>query len=351
MIIEFISSIFLAFLTSYLLTPFIRDFFISHNWVEDPALKQRKTHNATAAFSVPRGGGLPIFIAIVVSASIFLPLDKHLLAIFASALLTLVVGLWDDIKDISPRVRLLTNTISGLIIVGSGIGIAYISNPFGGVIDLSSFRFSFEFFGPHSLWVVSDILAIVWIIWCMNVIGWAGGVEGQLPGFVSISALFVGILGLRFAGDTTQWPVIILAGSVAGAYLGFLPFNFYPQSIMVGYSAKSLAGLFLAVLSILSGAKLATIALLLAVPMIDAVFVMLRRLYQRRPLLLSDGQHLHHILLKNGWSRQKISIFYWLLSLLMGLATLFLNTQQKVILFFILLVFFVLFLSKASRCI
>jgi len=60
-------------------------------------------------------------------------------------------------------------------------------------------------------------LAVIWIIWCSNIVGWSGGVEGQLPGFVSVAALFIGLLALRFSADITQWPVIILAGAVAGA--------------------------------------------------------------------------------------------------------------------------------------
>ena len=63
----------------------------------------------------------------------------------------------------------------------------------------------------------------------MNIVGWSSGVDGQLPGFVAISAIFIGLLGLRYSTDTTQWPVIVLSLSVAGAYLGFLPFNFFPQ--------------------------------------------------------------------------------------------------------------------------
>jgi len=349
MVTQFLSAILLSCLVSFSLTPLVRQFFINHGWVEDPILKQQKTKNATALTAVPRGGGLPIFVAVLFASLFLLPLDKHLIGILLAALLTLIIGLWDDVKDISPKLRLFTNILAALIVVGSGIGIAYISNPLGGIIDLSTIKINFDFFGPHSIWLISDLLAIFWIIWCMNIIGWAGGVEGQLPGFVSISAIFIGILGLKFSGDTTQWPVIILAGAVAGAYLGFLPFNFYPQSIMTGYGAKSLAGFFLAILAILSGAKLATTILLLAIPMIDAVFVLLRRFKHRRSLLKSDGQHLHHLLLKSGWNRPQIAMFYWSVSLILGLITIFLNTQQKLLVFSFVFVFFVGFLFKVSR--
>lgn len=339
---QFFLSIIISYLVSFFLTPVVRDFFIKKKFIEYPKIKEKKTHNATALHPVPRGGGIPVFLGILVVSFLLLPLDKHLVGILLAALITLLIGIWDDIKDISPILRLITNVITALIVVGFGIGIAFISNPFGtGVIDLSFFKINFNFFGPHSIWVISDLLAIIWIVWCMNIVGWATGVDGQLPGFVSISAFFIGILGLRFSSDVTQWPVIILAGAVCGAYLGFLPFNFFPQSIMPGYSGKSLAGFFLAVLAILSGAKLATVIFLLGVPMIDAVFSIIRRLIKKQPIYLGDNKHFHHQLLKMGWSRRQISYLYWSFSLVLGLIALLLNSQQKLYIF--IAIFFVLF--------
>jgi UDP-GlcNAc:undecaprenyl-phosphate GlcNAc-1-phosphate transferase len=154
---------------------------------------------------------------------------------------------------------------------------------------------------------------------------------------------------MRFSGDRTQLPLIILSGAVAGAYLGFLPFNFYPQTIMPGYSGKSLAGLLLAVLSILSGAKIATVVLLLGIPVIDAVFVIIKRLVKGRFPLTGGPDHLHHQLLKSGWSRPQIAIFYWLISLILGLISLFLNSQQKLYFFIGIIGIFIWFLLKVSR--
>jgi len=348
---KFFLSICVSLLLSLSTTPLIRNFFINRGWVEDPIIKNKKTKNATAISSVPRGGGIPIYIAIVATCLFFLPLDKHLFGIIIAALFSLIIGVWDDIKDISPKLRLVSNLITAIIVVSSGIGIAYISNPLGGgVIDLSFLKINFNLLGPHSIWVISDFLAIIWIIWCMNIVGWATGVDGQLPGFTAISAIFIGILGLRYSSDITQWPVIILSGAVCGAYIGFLPFNFFPQSIMPGYSGKSLAGFFLAVLAILSGAKLATLVLLLGVPMIDGIITILRRLIKHQPLYLGDGQHFHHQLLKNGWSRRSIALVYWFFSFILGLISLFLNSSQKFYVFFgIFLLFCSLFIHFSRR--
>lgn len=338
-----------SILISYFITPLVIKYFHSRHWLEDPSLKQQKSGNATASATVPRGGGLPIFISVFITSIIFLPLDQHLLGILLASLFALIIGLLDDVKDISPKFRLFANILTALIVVASGIGIAYISNPLGGIFDLSQPQFHFSFFGNHSIWILADLLAVFWIVWCMNFIGWASGVEGQLPGFVSISAIFIGILALRYSGDITQWPVIVLAFTVAGAYMGFLPFNFYPQKIMPGYSGKSLAGLLLAILSILSGAKLATLIFLLGIPMLDAIFVLLYRLYLKKSVFKSDNNHLHHQLLKQGWGRRRISVFYWSLSLTLGLLSLLLNSQQKFYVFIGLAIIFFGITLKFSR--
>ena len=349
MFLQLLKPLILSATISFIMTPLVRKFFIKKGFVEDPQTKQQKTKNATALSTVPRGGGISIFLAISISSLIFLKLDKHLFGILLAALISLMVGIWDDIKDVNPKTRFLFNILVSLIVVGAGIGIAYISNPFGGVIDLSLPRLTFTFFGTHSIWIISDLLAIIWITWCMNIVGWATGVDGQLPGFTAISAIFIGLLALKFSQDITQWPVIVLAGAVAGAYIGFLPFNFFPQIIMPGYSGKSLAGFFLAVLAILSGAKLATLILLLGIPMIDAVFVLTKRLLNKKSIMHSDASHLHHQLLKIGWSRPQIAIFYWSISFVLGLVALFLNSSQKFYAFLGLIILFSGFVLKVYQ--
>lgn len=116
----FLIAILTSFVISLIITPVVRNFFIKRNWVEDPVKKNKKTHNATAISSVPRGGGIPIFISVLISALIMIPLDKHLIGILLAALVALIIGLWDDLKDISPLLRLFSNIFIALIIVASG---------------------------------------------------------------------------------------------------------------------------------------------------------------------------------------------------------------------------------------
>jgi UDP-GlcNAc:undecaprenyl-phosphate GlcNAc-1-phosphate transferase len=233
--------------------------------------------------------------------------------------------------DLSPKLRLGTNLVAAGVVVASGIGIAFINNPLGGgVVDLSWPRVSFWLLGEQrSIWLLSDLFALGWIVGMMNVIGWSAGVDGQLPGVVVIAAVVIGLLSMKFSADVTQWPVIILAMVVAGAYLGWLPWNWYPQKMMPGYSAKSLAGFLLAVLAILSTTKVGTALVVLGVPVADGVFTVVRRLAAGRRPWWGDRGHLHHRLLDAGWSKQKIAVTYWLVTGGLGWVALQLNSQQK----------------------
>ncbi|MDP3998333.1 MAG: MraY family glycosyltransferase [bacterium] len=316
-----------AFLISFLATPLAIKFAWRFNMVDDPnkAKHPKKIHT----YPVPRGGGIPIILALIITSLIFLPLDKHLLGILGGALLAAFVGIIDDRFDLNPYFRLLTCFAAAGIVVAAGIGIAFISNPFGGIIDLSGPRIYFSLFGERSIWVLSSLFAIFWIAWTMNFVGWAGGVEGQLPGFVTIAAITIGLLSLRSSGDVAQWPVIILAAITAGGYLGFLPFNFYPQKIMPGYGGKSLAGFLLALLSIMAAAKVGALVIVLGIPLTDALYSMLRRLKGRHSPVWGDAGHLHHRLLDLGWGKRKVAVFYWITTAFLGFLALNLNSQQK----------------------
>jgi UDP-GlcNAc:undecaprenyl-phosphate GlcNAc-1-phosphate transferase len=122
---------------------------------------------------------------------------------------------------------------------------------------------------------------------------------------------------------------VILAFAAAGAFLGFLPWSFYPQKIMPGYGGSTLAGFLIAVLAILSGAKLATALLVLIIPLVDSVWTIVRRLVNRRSPVWGDRLHLHHQLLKMGWSVPKICLFYYLIGLILGVLALNFDTREK----------------------
>lgn len=326
----FLLSFVIAGILSFTATPAVIYLAKYFNLVDDPHKRYHPAH--THKGIIPRAGGVALFIGVSVATLLLLPLSQISMGILLGALVLVIVGVIDDHHDVNPYIRLLTNGLATMIVVSFGTGIPYITNPItGGVVHLDTWRISFNIFGYHSIVVWADLFAFLWIMWTMNIIGWSAGVEGQMPGFVSISALVLGILSLRFtAQDPSQILVTIFAFIVAGAFAGFIPWNFYPQKIMPGYGGKTLAGFLLAILGILSYGKVGTALLVLGIPMIDAVYTLIRRIGKKRSPVLADRGHLHHLLLDIGWSKKKVALFYWGVSAILGALALTVTSQQKV---------------------
>ncbi len=358
----------LAFIISLVVAPLIIKIYRKHGWLDNPEDNQhvKKTHTQ----AVPRGGGLVVFLGIFLAITIFLLIpqetiiyfgshlkvagadfSKQIIGILLGALLLTVVGTLDDIFNLHPIIRLVTGLTASLIVVGSGIGIAYISNPFSSeVIHLNQPQFIFNLFNQtHTVWILADVFAVIFIMWNMNIVNWSKGVDGQMPGFVSIASIFLGILSLRFIDDPAQFNTMTLAFIVSGAFVGLLVWNWYPQKIMPGYGAGSLAGYFLSILAILSGAKVASVLMVLGLPTADAVFTITRRLIAGKSPLWGDRGHMHHKLLDVlKWGRRRIAVFYWFSSFLLGLLSLYLNTTGKLLTMLIVFILVFSFLIWAK---
>lgn len=328
-------------LTTYLTTPLVIRLAHRFNLVDDP---KKHVHPAIIhKKTIPRAGGVAIWAGIVVGILLFIPITKQITGLVSALTLTMIVGVLDDRYDLSPYWRLVSNLAAALLVVGSGIGIAFIGSPFGGVFRLDQIVWTFNTFGGlHSVIVLADIFAVIWIVWVANMLNWSKGVDGQMPGIAALAAAVLGIASLRFLpNDPTQITVTQLSAAAVGAAVGFIPFNWHPAKIFPGYSGSTVLGITIATLAILSGAKVASAVLVMAIPMIDGLFAILRRLASKKSPFFGDKGHLHHRLLDLGWSHQKIALFYWILCAILGLAALTLHSFEKflgaiIILFWVL---------------
>ena len=274
---------------------------------------------------------MAIYAAIIIASLLFLPIDKHLIGILTGATIITLMGFLDDKYNLNPYLRLIIGFLAAAAPIAAGIGIAFISNPKGGIIDVSHPQISFFLLGEErTIWLLSDLFALFWIVFMMNILNMgAKGVDGQLSGVAAIAAITIAALSLRFSADITQWPVITLASITAGAFIGFVPWHFYPQKIMPSYGGATLAGYLLAVLSILSTTKIGTLFVVLSVPLIDTGYTIARRILSGKSPVWGDRGHLHHRLLDIGWGKRKVAIFYWLITAMLGIASLYLNTKSK----------------------
>lgn len=317
----------LSIIISFFTVPFTIKLAEKLKLVDDADKRPHPAH--THLGKIPRAGGIPVFLGIFLPILLFLKINTPITGIFLGSLILVLTGIWDDKKHRSPYIRFLFNCFAAIAVIATGVSIPYITNPLGGIIHFDLVNVSFSLMGNNITVMPGQILALLWIVWTTNIIGWSGGVDGQLPGFVGISAIVIGLLSLRYIADPNQYYVTALSFLTAGAFLGFLPWNFFPQKIMPGYGGKTLAGFMLATLSILSFAKFGTALLVLAVPMTDAAFIFGRRLLTKKSPVAASSGHLHHHLLNLGWGKRRIAFFYWSISLIAGFAALVLSPRQK----------------------
>ena len=325
-----------AFCLSILFTILTIRLAYKYGFLDDP----KRRHNAILHTEpIPRAGGLPVYLAtFVVSLVIFsyqfsaiqsTDWVKHLTGIFLAGACIVIMGLLDDKYDLSPKLRLGLMFLFALIVVAFGVGVSYVTNPFGGVFHLNGWVIPFYFWdGLHTLVVWADIVAVFWIVSLMNAINWSSGLDGQNAGITVVALIILGFASMRY--DRLSEPTALLSFIAAGAFAGFLLFSAYPQKIMPGFGGSTFSGFMIAVLSILSGAKFATALIVLAIPILDAVWVFTRRILHKKNPMSNDRTHLHHYLLDIGWSKRRIAFFYWLICALLGILSLQIDSQSKV---------------------
>lgn len=287
------------------------------NLMDNPKLRPHPAHIQKR--TVPRAGGLPVFIGLIFSILAFINLDKTLFGIIGGLAVLLIIGVWDDKHhNLSPYFRLLSQIIAAVFLVSSGVGINFITNPLGGILHLDAIQF------------LPQILAVIWIVWVMNMINWSKGVDGQMPGVVAVSAFILGLLSFKLVSqDPSQINVAQLSFITAASSFGLLIFNWYPAKIFPGFSGSTILGFMIAVLAILSGAKLATAGLVLLIPATDFAYTFIRRILQGKSPVWGDRGHLHHKLLEQGFTHQQISLFYIFGSVILGAVALSLSSKGK----------------------
>ena len=315
-------------LVSFLLIPVTINLARRFGFVDDPKVSK---HPALLHDKIlPRAGGVAPFIGIVVATLVFLPLEKHLIGMLLGAGVLLLVDTLDDKYNLHPLVRLGSGFLAASIVVISGVGITSIALPFFGEIDLNVIDTPINFLGEHHFFPLADILAVLWIMTLTNFMNWSSGVDGQLPSIVLVAFVFIALLASQFVSyDPSQWTIIKVCLIGIGAVLPLLIFNWHPAKILPGDGASTSLALIIATLAIFSGSKTATTILILGVPIMDGLWTIGRRIYNRRSPIWGDREHLHHKLLNLGWSHQEITLFYGGVTVVLGLIAVYASKITK----------------------
>lgn len=313
-IIPFITATFI----SAIATPLVRKLAFKIGAVDIPK-DDRRVHKKT----MPLIGGLAIFTAVVIAALIFLPLDRSTFSILIGGTLIVISGIIDDLRDLSPKLKLLFQILAGVILIFGGIKIDFVTNPFTNDSSLLYLKW------------LSIPITLFWVVGITNTLNLIDGLDGLAAGVALISSLSL----MFVAGKFGYTEITILSAIVAGSCLGFLPFNFNPAKIFMGDTGALFLGFMLAAISIEGVMKsVATIAvivpiLILGVPIFDTTFAIFRRLLNGQSIMAADKGHLHHRLLNRGFSQKKTVLILYGISSVFGLFAVLIakaNSRQAV---------------------
>jgi len=257
---------------------------------------------------VPRLGGLALFLGLLVPALAFLHSGRENRGVLLGAAVAVTVGIVDDFRGLPWYGKL-----------GGQLAAAGVATGFGIWVN----RFTLPFIGIHTLHPAVGIpLTIAWIVAIMNMVNFLDGLDGLAAGVAGISGLTFSVIALSLG----KVDAAVLSAIVFGACVGFLRHNFYPARIFMGDSGALLLGFVLATVSVQGLLKTAaTVALffpllVLAVPIVDTTFVVLRRLRHGQKVFEGDQAHIHHRFLRRGFSQRRAALTIWAWCLTLSLA-------------------------------
>lgn len=270
---------------------------------------ERRVHSK----AMPRFGGIAIYLGSAIAMVLFIGKEEGIPGALVGCTLIYILGLIDDLKELRAIYKLIGQIICASAAFGFGLRIEFITNYFGEGNMI---------FGD----VLCFFVTVIWLVAITNALNLIDGLDGLAAGVSAISALCIGYVAYIHGQYITTIAMMILAG----AALGFLPYNFHPAKIFMGDSGSELLGFAIAAFSILGTVKSATIivmiipALVLGLPIFDTLFAIVRRVVRRQPIGMGDKEHLHHRIMRAGFGQRRSVMLLYCISGIMGIvATLY----------------------------
>ena len=304
-----------SFALSLILTRFVRNLAARRGWASAPS--SHHIHQRP----IPRLGGVAIFLSFFAITAVLwvassrwkldLGFSPHIMwYILAPGSLIFLLGLYDDLYSVKPQVKIAVQIVAAVMLYAGGIG---------------KFNLPLVLGLPGMEWMTLPMI-IVWVLFITNAFNLIDGLDGLAAGAAQFAIVVVFVFSLM----SGSYLVPILAIVLAGAVLGFLPFNFNPATIFLGDSGSLFLGFMLSALS-LRGSQKASTAIAVAIPLIafglpilETSISIIRRFLSGRPLFSADREHIHHKLLERGLSHSQAVIVLYGVSALCGLLSLFL---------------------------
>ncbi|MGI6713175.1 MAG: glycosyltransferase family 4 protein [Bacillota bacterium] len=306
----------LALIISYMLTPVMKKVGILVGAVDKP--DHRKVHKGL----MPRIGGVAVYFGFIVAALLTQDLNGPVLGLLLSGTLIMLLGFVDDVKGISPKIKLLGQILAALVLVYFGVRVEFITNPFtGGIISLG---------------YLSIPVTLFWLTGVTNAVNLIDGLDGLAAGVSIIASVTLAVV----AWMQGQFTAVYLALFLAAGTMGFLRYNFNPAQLFMGDCGSLFLGFNLGALAVMGLSKGATIislfipVVVLGIPIMDTLFAIVRRFSNKKPIFEADKGHLHHCLLQRGLSHKQTVLIIYAVTLLLGSSAVLLTmltTAQSVL--------------------
>lgn len=278
----------------------------------DKPRDDRRVHNRP----IPRFGGLGIFLGSMTAMIIPAGLNSSIRVAMLGGLMMYGLGVADDILDLKPMVKFAGQVITASFVYFMGIRIRFINLMLAPVEQDSKVML---YFGG----VIAYLITVLWIVGITNAVNLMDGLDGLAAGCTAIMSLSLAYVAYIHGIRLGMMPVCIAFCAVAAGCIGFLPYNFSPAKTFMGDGGALYLGYMIAVLSVISPLKRATVVgaiipmLVLAVPIFDTVFAMIRRVFRHESIMKADRGHLHHHLMAAGFGqRRSVLIMYGIVGIM-----------------------------------
>ena len=332
-IVKIFLMTFTSFLFVMLVTPFIIKVANHVGALDIP--NKRKVHTVP----IPRLGGVGIFLGFLLGYMIYGTPSAIMNSVLIGSFIIVLTGVVDDIKPLDAKTKFIGQLIASLIIVFYGHLL---------INDLSAFNINIDFD-----WYISYPITIFFILGCINCMNLIDGLDGLSSGLSAIYFLTIGIIAC-FKGNIGLDLVITFV--MLGSVLGFLVHNFHPATIFAGDSGSMFMGFIIAVVALLGFKNVTLTSLIvplfiLAIPICDTVFAIIRRLLKGESISTPDKFHIHHQLLNRNFSQTETVLIIYLVDLLFAAASIVYFLKDRIlgyIIYGILLVIVSIFIMKTN---
>ena len=309
----------LAFGIALVLTPFLDR--LGRHWGIVAVPGGRRVNEGDMRH-VSKLGGVSLYLSFTITVLLaqLLPVPRldvyeiiRLTGLLLGGTVIFIVGLLDDIFHFRSFPQFFGQFLAAAVAIAFQIFIEMLNNPFTG-----------QQTDPWPF-IVTVTLSFFWMVMMMNTVNWLDGIDGLAGGIAFIAGAML-FINSAFRVEPPQTSVSLLPLALMGCSLGFVLYNFFPARIFMGGGAQYL-GYLLATLSIIGGAKMATILLVMGLPLIDVMWQVMNRLRQGKSPFEGDRGHVHFRLLDLGFSQRQIAIYYYFFCAFFGMLTLITESQ------------------------